>query len=372
VHYSYAFQKNVTAISTGLPVARAFAILAVLGAGVAAVLPGNANGGVYSRGGMLFAPVGDAGNQASDSGYGSVAYAYGIGIYEVTVGQYAELLNAVAASDPFGLYDPNMTTFLNSASIARAGVDGAYEYTVIGSPAKPITMVSWFDAARFANWMHNGKPSGSQDASTTEDGAYSLNGSQSGVSATRNPGARFWLPSADEWYKAAYYKGGGLSSGYWEYATQSDSLPGNAIGSLPNQANIYTGFYAVTQQAEKDEAINYLTDVGAFAVSASAYGIYDMTGNVNEWTDTVFGTNRGSLGGGWDYWVRSGIPGADNDGIGVFPTGFSDFQGFRLATTPVPEPAYSVGSVVFVGSLLCLCRRHRRLAVLARNGSGPG
>jgi formylglycine-generating enzyme required for sulfatase activity len=36
---------------------------------------------------------------------------------------------------------------------------------------RPVNYVSWGDAARFANWLHNGQPSGAQDLTTTEEGA---------------------------------------------------------------------------------------------------------------------------------------------------------------------------------------------------------
>jgi hypothetical protein len=122
-------------------------------------------------------PVGDVGN-ANDSGnlYGGVAYGYSIGKYEVTVGQYTAFLNAVAATDTYGLYNPSMATDLNIAGIARPGTSGSYSYSVIGSPNHPATYVSWGDAARFSNWLNNGQPMGAQNAGTTEDGAYTLNG----------------------------------------------------------------------------------------------------------------------------------------------------------------------------------------------------
>jgi hypothetical protein len=44
--------------------------------------------------------VGNPGNAADDTGYGAVAGTYQIGKYEVTNAQYAEFLNAKAASDP--------------------------------------------------------------------------------------------------------------------------------------------------------------------------------------------------------------------------------------------------------------------------------
>ena len=66
----------------------------------------------------------------------------------------------MAKTDAYGLYNTSMGTNLNIAGISRSGSPGSYAYSVMtngGSSAnRPITFVSWFDAARFANWMHNG------------------------------------------------------------------------------------------------------------------------------------------------------------------------------------------------------------------------
>jgi len=97
-----------------------------------------------------------------------------------------------------------MATDLNIAGISRSGSQGAYRYSVIGpagvnpegarSPGnRPIACVSWFDAARFANWMHNSRGEGD-----TETGAYTLNGSTSGKAVSANAGARFLIPTPDE------------------------------------------------------------------------------------------------------------------------------------------------------------------------------
>jgi formylglycine-generating enzyme len=48
--------------------------------------------------------VGDAGNAPDKTGYGAVAYEFQIAKFEVTIGQYAEFLNAVAANDPRQLW----------------------------------------------------------------------------------------------------------------------------------------------------------------------------------------------------------------------------------------------------------------------------
>ena len=128
--------------------------------------------------------VGNAGNAAdtfvdpddelvASFGDGAVAYEYNIGKFEVTAGQYTELLNAVAAADPYGLYNPAMQTPMYDIEthISRSGSDGSYTYSVPAQWAnRPVNFVSWADAARFANWMHNGQPTGVQDITTTEDG----------------------------------------------------------------------------------------------------------------------------------------------------------------------------------------------------------
>jgi len=169
--------------------------------------------------------VGDAGNApdpATGNLYGRVDDNYRIGRYEVTNDQYAAFLNAVAATDTYSLYDWSMGSNARGG-ITQSGEPGSFTYVVkphMGD--KPVNFVNWFDAARFANWMHNGQPTGEQVAATTEDGAYTLAGATSGDASARNGGARFSLPTENEWYKAAYYKGGGTSAGYWAYATQSD------------------------------------------------------------------------------------------------------------------------------------------------------
>ena len=143
--------------------------------------------------------VGNAGNVTDSTTYGAVPYEYSIGKYEVTLAQYAAFLNAVAATDTFGLYNASMATDLNIAGIMRSSSE-PYAYTVIGDGARPVTYVNWFDAARFCNWLHNGRPTGAQGAATTERGAYTMDGAvNGGLSITRNPGAKVWIPNEDEW-----------------------------------------------------------------------------------------------------------------------------------------------------------------------------
>jgi formylglycine-generating enzyme required for sulfatase activity len=185
-----------------------------------------------------FALVGDINNSNDSSGYGGVSYQYLIAQYLVTNCEYASFLNAVAATDSYNLYNTEM----NSArgGISRNGSSGSYSYSVKTNYGnKPVAYVSWFDCARYCNWLHNGKGNGS-----TETGAYTLVGGQtSGTAPAKNAGAKYHIPTENEWYKAAYYKGGSANAGYWLYATQSDSEP-TCVASTSNGNGPVTSNYS--------------------------------------------------------------------------------------------------------------------------------
>ena len=131
----------------------------------------------------------------------------------------------------------------------EAVAPGSYSYTVTGRLSGsqayncPIFGVNWGDAARFCNWLQNGQPTSAEGPGTTETGAYTLNGAitlSALMAITRNAGASYFLPSENEWYKAAYYKGGGINAGYWTYPTQSNSTPSNVLSATgTNNANYY-------------------------------------------------------------------------------------------------------------------------------------
>lgn len=240
--------------------------------------------------------VGNPGNDWDQhGGRGSVWYTYNIGKFEVTAGQYAAFLNAVARSDPNNLYSPDQARTDYGSGIARSGTSGSYSYTV--DPAfvnRPVNYVSFWDACRFANWLHNGQPTGEQDASTTEGGAYTL--TAAGISAntiTRNEGWRWAVTSDDEWYKAAFYKGGGTSAGYWSFPTRSNTPPSNDLNDLSgNNANYRWGAGAFPIQSPY-----FTTVVGQFANSPSPHGTFDMAGNLWEWTERITSRDRILRGG---------------------------------------------------------------------------
>jgi len=289
--------------------------------------------------------VGDPGN-ANDTintghpNYGAVADSFQIMKFEFTNQQYTAFLNSVAQSDPYGLYNTNMNTEPGNhrGGITRKGSSGSYTYTVNPSDMgnKPVNWVSWFDAARVANWLMNGATS----SSSTETGAYTLSGKKSGNAVAVNPGATFYIPTEDQWYKAAYYKGGNTNAGYWTYATQSNDTPtkvtadgqGNgSAGSTGNYANYGQG-------ADWNSQNGNVTSVGTNG-GPSAYGAFDMSGNIYEWNDLTgtAGSSRGQRGGSW----ADVAPSLSSSYASTSsPSDEQNSLGFRLASpVAVPEPS---------------------------------
>ena len=227
-----------------------------------------------------------AGGHGPDRLCGGVDYTYSIGKYEVTAGQYTAFLNAVASTDPHGLYSGNMWSAVDGCKIEQHGDSGSYTYTVSQEWAdRPVNYVNWGDAARFVNWLHNGQPVGAQDLPTTEDGAYYLNGeTDEGLfSVARESDATWVIPSEDEWYKAAYHFNDGVTSNYWDYPTGTNTLP---TSEAPPGTDLTNG--SANYNTWSNGAPYFRTVGGAYDAkpSVSPYGTFDQGGNVWEWTDT--------------------------------------------------------------------------------------
>ena len=275
--------------------------------------------------------VGDQSNPDDPltSFYGKVFHAYSISRHEVTYDQYAEFLNAVASlADPYEVWDPMME------SDPRGGMDrngsGSVSSPWVYTPKanmgnKPVTFVSFFDTLRYANWLHNGGGDGD-----TETGAYTLGGFNP-EDVFRNADARYFLPSEDEWYKAAYYGPDVAPDHYWVYPFQSNSLgpiaTATATGDVANPSPTTANYELGADWAGFD---GQTTTVGS-AGATSYYGCADMGGNVMEWTEGSIDIDGGlfrNLRGG--AWLDPGGAMASTLALSSVPQFSSAYWGFRI------------------------------------------
>jgi Sulfatase-modifying factor enzyme 1 len=216
-----------------------------------------------------------------------------------------------------------------------------------GFENKPVVYVSFWDAVRFANWLHNGRPFGVEDATTTEDGAYTLTADDiANNRVNRDPAATSFLPRENEWYKAAYYDP--ALPGYYDYPAGTDTPTTCAMpGAASNSANC-------------EDVADALTDVGSYTDSASPYGTFDQGGNVFEWNEQiVVATARGIRGGSW---LGDSLSLGAFSAISAGPTLEQENLGFRVAR-PLPEPAQAL-LVLTGGFLLAVARRRRHAKAL--------
>jgi formylglycine-generating enzyme required for sulfatase activity len=284
-------------------------------------------------------------NTGTTPNYGAVADAFQIMNYEFTNQQYTDFLNSVAATGTYSLYSTSMGSNARGG-IARSGTSGAYTYaTSTDMGDKPVNFVSWFDAARVSNWLMNG----ATGTSSTETGAYTLVGGQTiGTAPARNPGATFYIPTEDQWYKAAYYKGSGTNAGYWQYATQVTGTAPTPVSATTVGTGTSGGVSPVTSgnfanylfAADLNSQFGNVTTVGTNG-GPSAYGAFDMSGNVWEWNDLTgaAGSSRGLRGGNWyDFYGPFSL--SSSYSFSSAPSSQNDNVGFRLASpVAVPEPS---------------------------------
>jgi hypothetical protein len=276
---------------------------------------------------MEFVPIGNPGNPADATGSpnpaGSVWYAFNIGKSEVS---------------------RDMITKAN-ASIASGGGNlgiTLFDMTPYGGnePSHPATGASWNEAARFVNWLNTSQGYAPAYKFTTQPGdtGYIANQSISlwvsgdagfnPANPFRNSQAHFFLPSVDEWYKAAYYDPG--TGTYFDYPTGSNSAPSALADGTTSGTAVH--FQSLSQGP---------ADV-TLAGGLSPYGTMGQGGNVWEWEESEYDLNnsspsarRGFRGGGWGS--ASSDLRATLRGLGAHPSIDNEFMGFRVASIPEPR-----------------------------------
>jgi formylglycine-generating enzyme len=278
-----------------------------------------------------FVTIGNAGNADDDTGYGGVGYTYRMGVNEVSRG----MINAYNTLSGVPL--------LTMSDMTSFGGNGAN---------RPATGISWNEAARFVNWLNTSKGFSAAYKFTTggaNDNIALWTSGDAGFDVAnpfRNANAHYYLPSEDEWYKAAYYdpnKSGG--AGYWDYATGSDTAPTAVAGGTTSGTAVYNG-----QPGPAD-----ITNAGGL----SAYGTMAQNGNVWEWGESGFtapndsaGESRVFRGGAWGN--SSGDLTASVR-ANTSPSGGNFGVGFRVAA--VPEPSALL--LTLISALGVVTRRRR-------------
>jgi len=284
---------------------------------------------------MDFVTIGNPGNDpdTSPAGWGVVATVYLMSKYEVSEDMIAKA-NAV-------------------------GSLGITRYTL--GVNKPARWVSWNEAARVVNWLNVSEGYSAAYKFTLQPGdvGYDANADillwtagDAGYNAAnpyRNSLARFFLPSENEWYKAAYYDP--VGSLYYDYPTGSDSAPSAVASGTTDGTAVYNQLLA---QGPAD-----IANAGGL----SPYGTMGQGGNASEWMESAFdgsndsgSENRAWRGGDWEV-ADWGLKSSTRGDFTRFDR--SDFIGFRVAA--VPEPLESGGMIGLAALGFALWRRRGSL-----------
>jgi formylglycine-generating enzyme required for sulfatase activity len=210
---------------------------------------------------------------------GSVAYEYRMAKTEVTAGQWVEFVRAYAPYHTGAPWDPGLIgeyVFYD---------DDTGEYIVPEVFEHFPNNMSWRNAARYCNWLHNGK---SPERSAFETGAYDTSTfiddpitGESSVDTQHLPGAKFWIPTLDEWAKAAHYdpnRYGPGQEGFWTYfGPENKPLVPGEPGTPGAQTSAGTGDYD-----------NLAYPIKSYPDTVNAWGLWDISGGVSEYTSTYF------------------------------------------------------------------------------------
>jgi formylglycine-generating enzyme required for sulfatase activity len=317
------------------------ALLAVLAmtAGVGTAWSAEVGTDYLSDASLMVAVTGGSESNTHPNGtFGAVDYDYFIGTYEVTNAQYAKFLNTIGvttSNNSLNLYNPDQSL---------VGLTWSGDSFV--GDNRPVVYVSFYDAARFVNWLTNG---GTTD-SDTETGVYTLS---DGTGITRNAdvweAGGFAIANENEWYRAAYYdptKDG--TGGFWDYATQSNDYSGEReAGNGQNYKDSGNG--------------NVALEAGSFIEAASYFGTYDQGGNVWELTESIYsGTMRVWRGSSFIFDTLELLTAARR---GYNEPGYEiSSGGFRIVRlTVVPEPgAYAAATGLITLVMGLWLRRGRR------------
>ena len=292
-------------------------------------------------------------------GRGSVSYEYRIASREMDSGQYIEFANALNSARIPGL---------QASQAARggfsAGIDpdtGLIVFFALSDESVnwPVRGMNWRLSAVYCNWLHNDKGSDPEDflSGAYDYASFGSSGAEFTDQATRSPGAKYWIPSTDEWLKAVHYdpdKEGPGVGGWWDYSNGSDARP---VTGLPGEGETSANIAAqIGRQAA------WQIPVGAYADHTTPYGLLDASGGVSEWMeDWVFPndpTDRFYDGHASEDFLYGTF---DVDHVAIprgsrSPGSAPDYLGIRIAAA-VPAPGTVVALLVVLGGISGIRRR---------------
>ena len=218
------------------------------------------------------------------AGRGSVPYAFRISKLEVSTGDWLEFVHTFSTmSDELDELLTGQVTWGVRVDFSYQGPGNRYIYMPsLDHPERAPISVSWRQAAMYCNWLHNGK---SADPATIHSGAYDTStfgrdGSHWTDQSTRSCDAKFWIPSLDEYLKAAHFDPdkNGQGPGWWEYGHSSDDPP---VQGLPGVGHTIMGL--TSDQIGNGGKLYF--PLGSYDDVISPWGLYDIIGGSEEYTE---------------------------------------------------------------------------------------
>ncbi len=289
--------------------------------------------------------IGTPGNAAdSASGLGAVTSRYRIGRYEVLNEEWVAFLNAQDDTGAYSLWHFDMQNTPQGGIVRTGAVSTGFVYWVKpGYERMPVVHVSAVDAMRFCNWHHHGQPVRGVDTETIVGGAYDAGSAN--VADARLSGARWFLPTASEWVKAANFDpvnsaaDAGGNADYWLTPVLTDAAPPAAACDAAGHLLSHSGpvaNYAGSANWNGSTGGNVTAAGSAGPASLSPWGCADMAGNARELTEGTGTTFVRVLGGGY------ASPAAHLTGTLASAAPDANTAGFRLAARVLPASIATV------------------------------
>jgi sulfatase modifying factor 1 len=301
---------------------------------------------------MEFVTIGNPDNAADTDinalplNAGAVGYTYDMGKFEVS----RDMITKYNAN--FGTNNNLVITLNDMTSFGGNGSN------------RPATGITWNEAARFVNWLNIS--TGNKEAykfavgSDIDSNIQLWTSGDAGYDASnkyRNSLARYFLPSYNEWYKAAYYNPN--DGTYYDYANGSNTRPTAVTGGLSGAVYTQTGEASPVGPAD-------VTNAGGL----SPYQVMGLNGNAREWEESSTdlannngASNRGIRGGSWLNNSSALMPSSRGNNT---PSLVGNNMGFRVASLSssappaVPEPSMMVIVTLFSFGGLAAKRRMKK------------